>query len=171
MSKKVWLKLSLGIGIFLGISIVLLWLFIALKPKPFIRAGVKKNIPFTVLVPSDESLITLDKTSVKYDSTTKLLTYSGLINTNGAKLIFSQQPTPESFVDIPQAYEKLITSINQYSAFDSVQGKVYLTKPTELKGGTSAVMNTKGVLMFIKPTKDITEDEWKKLFNSLKIVE
>jgi len=31
------------------------------------------------------------------------------------------------------------------------------------------VMSTKGTLMFVKPERDLSDDQWRKLFNSLEI--
>jgi hypothetical protein len=90
---------------------------------------------------------------------------------SGKSLTFAEQSTPQNFVDIPQAYDKLIESLNSYSSFDSFYGKVDLTHPKELKGQQSAAMNSKGTLMFIHPTNgDLSTDQWKQLFNNLSIV-
>ena len=137
--------------------------------QQIIPTGIKKQINFLVLVPNKTAQVTIDKKSIKYDAKDKLLIYSTQM-TNGIKLTISEQATPESFTDVPQVYDKLIESLFQYSAFDSVNGKVFLTHPKELKGGQSAVMNAKGTLMFVKPSKDIDIDTWRHFFNNTDII-
>ena len=89
---------------------------------------------------------------------------------SGVKISFSEQPTPGSIVDIPQVYDKLVDSLQPYNTFDSVNGKVALTHPNNLNGGQTAVMNDKGTLIFVRPTKDLTDTEWRQVFNSLSIL-
>jgi CxxC motif-containing protein (DUF1111 family) len=45
-----------------------------------------------------------------------------------------------------------------------------LTHPKELSGGQSAVANKAGTLIFAKPSVNLTNDEWKDFFESLRIL-
>jgi hypothetical protein len=49
-------------------------------------------------------------------------------------------------------------------------GTVKLTKPTELKGGQSAISRSGGTLLFAHPERNMTDTLWKDFFNSLEIV-
>ncbi|HUD05657.1 MAG TPA: hypothetical protein VMR18_01895 [Candidatus Saccharimonadales bacterium] len=60
----------------------------------------------------------------------------------------------------------IIEKLNGYASFDSVDGTVSLTNPTEVKSET-AVMNAKGTLLFAKSNGNLSENSWKLLFNSL----
>ena len=135
-----------------------------------ILSGItKRPLTFSLFWPSTQSQITPYKQSIKYDPTNKLITYNAK-TASGAHLIITEQETPTSFNDIPQVYTQLLLSMSQYSSFDSQSGTVYLTHPKELNGGQAAVMNSKGTLIFIKPDKPMTDDNWHVLFNNLKIV-
>lgn len=154
-----------------GAVVVLVLCFSAIYVLSKHKASVAQapntaQLTFPVIQPKTTSQYKLDKTSTKYSTEDKV--YSYVVSKKGvADLTISLQPTPESFTDVPQVYEKLVEKMRQYTAFDSIQGKVYLTRPVELNGGQTAVMNAKGVLMFVKPNAELSDDEWKSFFNSL----
>jgi hypothetical protein len=85
------------------------------------------------------------------------------------KLGFTEQAEPSSFIDVPDVYTKLISKLQGYSSFTSTNGKVDLTRPVELRGQETAVMDSKGTLIFVKPDRKLTDEEWRRLFNSLQL--
>ena len=139
------------------------------KSNIIIPVVIKKQVSFVIFWPQKPASVNADKTTIKYDPANKLLTYIAH-TTDGARLIVSQQPTPDTFNDIPQYYPKFIESLQQYGTFGSLSGIVYLTHPKELKGGQTAVMNSKGTLMLIKPDKAVSDDTWRRLFNNMQII-
>jgi hypothetical protein len=104
----------------------------------------------------------VDRKTVKYDSGLKLLSFTASVG--GISTVFSEQPTPDSFNDAPQIYDKVLERMNDYSKFDVVAGTVHLTRPSDLGGKQAAVMNTKGTLLFAKPDRDLSTDQWRRLF-------
>ncbi len=140
------------------------------QSKQFVPSDIKRQVTFTLFKPASTSDIIADKSTIKYDPKIKSLSYRATQKGSFTNLTFSFQEAPEAFTDIPQAYDKFADDLHQYSSFDSIQGKVSLTKPSELQGGQSAVMNAKGTLMFIKPDKNLSDDEWKQLFSNLDVV-
>ncbi len=139
------------------------------SPSQPLPSEIKKQISIVVFYPDGKDTLLVDKKTIKYDKAAKLLSFVGSTN-NGTKLTFSQQPTPESFNDIQQAYTALLQKLGTYSSFDSINGRVTLTKPKELNGTQSASMNSKGTLVFVRPSKNMPDDEWKRVFNNLIIV-
>ena len=130
---------------------------------------ITSQINHIILYPDANSGVTVDTSSFKYDDANKLLSYSAKMG--GTAITVSEQATPESFTDIPQAYDKFVSGLGEYGSFDSSLGKVYLTHPKDLNGQQSAVMNTKGTLLFIHPTNgDLSDDQWRKIFNGLRVV-
>ena len=109
----------------------------------------------------------VDRGTVKYsvNGQDKLVTFVAHSPTNN--LSFTEQSVPDSFNDIPQLYDKIIEKLRAYSTFDSVNGTVSLTRPEELKGGQTAVMKAKGTMVFIRPDKDLSADDWRRLVNDL----
>jgi hypothetical protein len=137
--------------------------------KQIISPTLKNQLTFAFFWPSQTTSITAQKQSIKYDNSIKQISYIAQ-TVGGAHLTVSEQATPQSFTDVPQVYDKLMTSMFQYEAFDTVNGKVYLTHPKELNGGQAAVMNSKGTLLFIKPDKPLSDDTWHQVFNNLQII-
>lgn len=131
--------------------------------------GLTTELTFPVIQPKATSSFRVDQETIKYSESDKVYSYV-LNQLGGTKLTVSLQPTPEGFTDAPQVFDKLIEKLRGYSSFDSIQGKVFLTHPVELNGGQTAVMNTKGTLMFVKPEGQLTDDEWKIFFNTLEVV-
>ena len=140
------------------------------KSHQIIPGAIQNQLNFTVFWPNKSSPVQGDKSTIKYNAPEKLLTFIAH-KSDGNYITFSEQPTPESFIDVPQSYDKLIESMLQYKAFDSPDGKVYLTHPKTLNGGQTAVMNARGVLIFAKPDKDISDDAWARIFNNLKLLD
>jgi len=167
VSKKRWAIRS-GLVLF-GICAVLGITYTVMRittKSPLISPELRKQLSYGVYIPTQSGDYIIDRKSLSYSPPTQQLTYH-VKQISGVDILLSMQPTPESFTDVPQVFDELMTKLRQYSSFDSVQGKVYLTHPVELNGKQSAVLNAKGTLMFAKPNKDLTDSEWKKFFNGL----
>ena len=145
---------------------VVVMIAILLAPKSPVLPAVTKQLTSTLLLPKGQG-IQINRSSVIYDSSKKLLSYN--VAYADTKIVMSQQPTPESFTDIPQVYNKLTDSMNNYLSFDVNMGTVHLTLPKELQGKQVAVFNSKGTLLFAKPDKNLSNDEWKRFFNQLQV--
>ncbi|HSW37689.1 MAG TPA: hypothetical protein VLG37_04975 [Candidatus Saccharimonadales bacterium] len=137
------------------------------QSRSIIPKDIKKQLNIVTLLPKSDQII-VDHHSFKYDSNAKVLTF--VVSGFGIKNTISEQATPDPINDIPQYLDKLTESLHEYTSFDTAAGKVYLTRPEELKGDQSAVMNSKGVLMFAHPEKDLTDDQWRQFFNSLDVI-
>jgi hypothetical protein len=158
MNKRLWWLIS-GVVVF-GMVIIIALL---LAPKNPIPGPIRKQLTTTLLVPNGSAVV--DRLSATYNSKEKLLIYS--VAFAGTKLVVSEQPTPESFVDVPQVYLKVLEGLNNYQSFDVNVGTVHLTQPKELQGKQAAILNTKGTLMFVKPAKNLTDDQWRQYFNHI----
>ena len=137
-----------------------------LLPKPPIPGPIKQQLTSTLLVPKN-SRVAVDRQSAKYDTSLKLLTFNA--TAFGKQLVVSEEPTPDEFVDVPQAYQKVLDSMNDYSDFDTAIGSVHLARPSNLHGKQAAVLNAKGTLLFAKPAGDLSTDQWRQFFNSFDV--
>ena len=140
-----------------------------LTPKPYLKPEVAKQLSYGAFFPSGAGQAEVDRKSVTYNPANQVLTYS-VKTTDQTVVSINEQPTPPSFVDVPEAFNKLVSSLNPYSSFDTINGTVHLTMPPQLAGSQSAVLNTKGTLLFVRPAHNLSEDAWRQLFNSLQIV-
>lgn len=159
--KRLWWWL-VGIVVLIGIVIIVI---LMVAPKSPIKPSLVKQLTSTLLVPT--GVATIDASSESYDAQKKLLVYN--VSFGGTKVVISEQPTPEQFTDIPQVYTKVIQDLNNYTTFDVNVGTVYLTKPKELAGKQTAVINTKGTLLFAKPDANLTDDQWRKFFTHMSV--
>ena len=83
------------------------------------------------------------------------------------RVIFTEQSTPPIFSEVPQYLPSLLAKMNQYASFSSSSGTVYLTKPNELRGGQTAVIENGGTLLFIRPAQELSEKQWQQLCSGL----
>lgn len=169
--RRLSTPLALGLGLILGAALLTgsYFLFIYRATPNVIPTVIKKQISFVIFYPNPNPAIIVDAQSFKYDEREKLLSY--VVQYANRSVTIAEQATPQNFIDIPESYDKLIESLGEYASFDSFYDKVSLTHPKEFNGQQSAVMNSKGTLFFAHPTNgDLTEDQWKKLFNNLEVI-
>jgi hypothetical protein len=156
--------------IFLVITVtLLLGLIINGLRSSVIPSKIKNEVDYVIYYPGKNTDWAVDASTFKYDPTSKVISY--VAHYGSATITIAEQSTPQNFTDIPEAYAKLTEKLNEYSSFDSLYGKVSLTKPEEFKGDQTAVINSKGTMMFIHVTSGkISDDQWKKLFDNLYII-
>lgn len=161
--RKLIIVLTLFIVIVAGF---VLTYFKFMKHTPVISPFIKSQVSTPIFLPSQKDY-KVDPQSVTFDTREKLLTFTATNIGDGSTVVVTQQPTPDTFTDIPQYFDKLVEAMGQYKQFDSLNGKVTLTKPTELKGSQTAVLNQNGTLLFARPSRDLTDDDWRRFFNGL----
>jgi hypothetical protein len=97
---------------------------------------------------------------------------SGVFSTThymGDKTIaLKQQSTPSDFAASADYYEKLLEKLHQYQELKIGSETITLTRPSELDGSQTAVRNSHGVLLFASPNKQLSDDEWRSFFGSLR---
>ncbi len=145
-----------------------------LAPKEEIPRAVKAQLSFPLYYPKgDLTPFKVDPNSIKVipnpqDSSQKVL--SLLLVSKDNKVTISEQVTPDlvseqvgldKLASLMQAYKEIITSV----------GRVELTRPKELKGAQTAVADPNfTTLIFARPDNDLSEDEWRRIFNSFEVV-
>lgn len=135
--------------------------------QPLISDTITKQLTSSLYLVRG-SAVALDKKSIKYDNELKQLSYTTTFN--NVKIIISEQPSPEVFSDVPQYFPKWISSTGAIANFDTPNGKVYLASNPNYGVNTVAIMNSKGTLLFAKPDKNLTEDQWKQFFRNVTLV-
>ena len=133
------------------------------KPDP-VPKSIQNNVSFAIFYPQPSQQTVFKQNSFKYDKTLAQVTF--VINFDKQKITFAEQSTPDSFVNDPNLYSQFVKSLNGYTSFDSLNGRVDLVRPTELRTETG-VMNAKGTLMFAESDGNLNEDNWRLVFNSL----
>jgi hypothetical protein len=159
---RLLLTISGGVVGMLALVIVLLVL-----NKPLLPASVTKQAQFTVSYPVAQSGLQPERSTAAYSKPNAAISYDVLVN--GIKVAVSEQVTPDVFSQ-SGVYDFKIQQANGYNSFDTSAGQVDLTKPKELNGHTLAWLNNKGTLLLARAYGNLSENQWKFLFNNLKVV-
>jgi len=138
--------------------------------KPLISKDITSQVNYTLYVPPPRGAnkFLLDKTTIEYDKTERKVAMTARSADN--KITFTVQPQPDAFTDVPGFYAKLLNTLNPYKELSTSIGTVTLTRPQELNGGQTAVVNPNGTLIFAHPDKDISDQDWQEFFNNLKVI-
>jgi hypothetical protein len=157
------LLISIAITVLLGVTLH--------RPtSSMIPANIQKQLSFVLYVPDDKDAV-IERSSIHYANGDGVLSYTVGYNPAHAEITITQQATPSVFTDVPQYYPTLLDRLNQYASLGTINGTVYLTKPTELKGQQQAVLNDNGTLLFAHPgNRNLSNDDWRRFFNSLQTV-
>lgn len=118
---------------------------------------------------SEKTGYTLLPGSTQYDKSSKTILFK-LQNKNNNVLTFSQQATPESNVVSSEVFDTQLASLPQVTKFDSVNGSVAITKPTN-GGQSTAIMRSKGTIVYIYSKDQIQTEDWRILFNDLELIQ
>lgn len=134
--------------------------------QPIFSSEITSKLTSSLYVAQGDN-VTIERASIKYDKDLKQLSYVSKMQ--DISIIVSEQPSPEVFGDVPQYFDKWITSAGAITNFDTPNGKVYLASNPNYGVNTVAIMNSKGTLLFAKPSKNLSQDQWKQFFRTLKL--
>lgn len=112
----------------------------------------------------DAAKATINTKSYKFDRQNKLLSY--VATQDNHRLVFSMQPSPSEFSEAPDAYGKYLDKLNKITSFETVLGTTNIVEPDKQKG-QAAIMNAHGTLLFVHSETKLSDEQWRKLFNSL----
>lgn len=131
--------------------------------------NIKQSISYKAVYPSSKTA-TIKDNSYQYQSKDKVLSYKA--QAFGTDIVFTQQPLPDNISTGEQVYYPAL-GIHPYAQFKSKLGTVALTKFWQSSNlepkGQSAVMAAENVLLIAHPDKALSNDQWKQLFDSLKM--
>jgi hypothetical protein len=154
------------VSLLLAIIVVIIvgyFLYVISNPNP-IPKTIQNSVTFPIFYPKPSKQVAIKSSSFKYDKSKGQVTFS--VNYNKQNITFAEQSSPDSFSADPNFYQSLAQSLNSYASFDTIDGQVNLTLPSQTKDQT-AVMNAKGTLLFANSSSKLTQANWKLLFNTL----
>jgi hypothetical protein len=130
--------------------------------------NIRGVVSYKVIYPSNAKQI--DPKSFNYQTDKKTLSFK--VNTVASNVVFTEQKAPDALGSDTQAYYPAL-GIHPYAQFKTKLGQVALTKfwqSGNLKPvGQSAVLASNGTFLIAHTEKNLTNDQWKNLFHSLKI--
>jgi len=169
------LKLNLRIG--KKAVLVILVIFVTAGAVVFYELNSNKNplpqsikdqLSYKVIYPSDANKI--DISSYNYQKDKKILSFN--VKRSNNNIVFTEQPTPENLGSAQETYYPAL-GIHPYAQFKVSLGNVALTKFWQSKTlkpeGQSGVLASGGTFLVAHSDKNLTNAEWKDLFESLKI--
>jgi hypothetical protein len=160
-TKKTILIVLGAIAVVAVITAATLWY---LNRSAVVPHSIRSQANFAIFYPQPSRQITIQKKTFKYDQSLGQVSY--IVSFDGQQLTFAEQSSPDSFSADPTFYPAFIQKLDGYAAFSSVNGRVDLTRPAQVQTETG-VMNAKGTLLFAKSSGDLSENNWKLLFNAL----
>jgi hypothetical protein len=130
---------------------------------------LKDKVDFRVVYPA-ASNAQIQQTSYVYHAQQRVLNFK--VYYADTTVVFSQQPAPRNIGSDTQSYYPAL-GIHPYAQFGTDLGQVALTKfyqSGSLKPfSQTAVMVSKDTLLAASSEKTLTNEQWKKLFDELKI--
>lgn len=163
-------KKKFSIPLVIGVSVLFAALLIAgrtlLLDQPSLALSTEAD--FGIWYPNAKNVdYELRKDTVAYDESNRILSFVVESPQNG-KLTFSQQAVPEVVSGQPDLFDIQLKSLPEVGKFESLHGTVSITHPTGTSEAT-AIMRSKGTLLYVHSNKTMTTEKWRKIFNSLEI--
>ncbi len=129
---------------------------------------IKNQISYKAVYPTAKTGTV--KSGYQYQANQKTLSFT--VKSPNTKLVFTEQPAPQALGSGNQIYYQAL-GLHPYAQFQSKLGPVALVKYYQSGNlapfGQSAVLVAHGTLIFIHSEKNLTNDQWKDLINSLNI--
>jgi hypothetical protein len=164
ISKKTVI-LALAILVLAGSGIVF---YVNQNKKTPLPSDLKDHVKFKAIYPMSKNS-QVDTKSFVYQSKNKILSFD--VHFASTKIVFTEQQAPESLGSDTQAYYPAL-GIHPYAQFKTSLGQVALTKfwqSGNLKPvGQSAVLASNNTFLIAHSEKNLTNAQWKDLFESLK---
>jgi hypothetical protein len=170
MKKKIpkWINKEFVAAWASVVMLVVLVVWLWPRPSSPVPANIKHQINFRVIYPKKYPI---DTNSWKYLSSEKTLSFNAVINNNSVTI--TEQKAPLAYQNDKAAYNRFIGSLRPSANFDSPLGSVALTNFVTASDyqtvGATGILNAKGTMLLAHPTNNISEDDWRNLFNSMKV--
>lgn len=106
--------------------------------------------------------------SITAENNEQILSY--IIRTKDTTITVSQNAQPPQFAEIPEFKDQFLTNVaQQYDTVQTANGTMYLGRLTKQDNAQLAVMVERGLLVFLKPEKELDKAEWRNIGDSLEI--
>ena len=169
---KIWFfahkrLLQVGAGMIAVVLLVLLWMALHPEVSP-VPAAIKQEVNFPVIYPKGYNI---DPGGWQYIKDNKSLEFTA--KKGGDSVVFNEQAVPLAYQNDAAAYNRFIGSLRPSATFDSPLGSVslatFVTAADFQDVGQSGILNTHGTLLIAHPGSNFSDDQWRSLFNSLKV--
>ena len=129
---------------------------------------IKRQAGFSIIWPAGYQI---DANTWKYLDTEKSVQFSA--KKDGITTVFTEEATPLAYQNDVAAYNRFIGSLRPRANFDVPLGTVsisnFVTQGDYQVVGETGILNAKGTLVLAHPDTQLTDDQWRSLFESLKV--
>ena len=169
-SRREWLKENKTWLITWASIAIIFVLVVHFWPQPHspVPASIKAKANFGIIYPRDYDV---NAKSWKYVYADGSVQFS--VKKDGVETIFTEQETPLAYQNDVAAYGRFIGSLRPRANFDVRLGTVsivnFVTANKYELVGETGILNARGTLVLVHPTSKIADDEWRNLFELLKV--
>jgi hypothetical protein len=168
LTKKV--KWTLGATSVVIIALLAGYSYVTLDRGP-IPAELRKDLTFSPFVLTESSR-NIKASSYKFDlaeGRVQVLSYI-LLRADGVTITLSQYTQPPEFTEIPEYKDRFLTNAaKQYGTVQTSNGTIYLGRLIKQDNKQLAVMIERGLLLFMAPSKDLSDAEWRNIGDQLEV--
>lgn len=171
-SPNAWfMKASAGVlaGLVLVVGLFALYSQTIGSKNPAIPADLQFKAKFALFYPPKNNALKIDKKTYKYEPQDGLISFVSY-SPSKTKLTVSQQAAPAFMVAGNPAYQTLVKSLPGVKSFKTANGTVTATHTANKANPGFAFMTKDGTMMIIRPSKTVSDAEWKQIFNSFETV-
>ncbi len=163
--------LPIAIVVVLSVSGYGIYAFITHKTE-ILPASIETKLSFTPLIIKQDAK-DFTASGFKYSTVedgTQILSY--LIHTKDDLTISASEYTqPQQFTEIPEYKDRFLTNVaKQYKTVQTSNGVIYLGRQAKNSNKQLGVMLEKGLIIFLAPNKDLSDDLWRKLGDELALM-
>jgi hypothetical protein len=95
---------------------------------------------------------------------------SYVIHTKDVAVTVSEYTQPSEFSEIPEYKDRFLSNVTkQYATVQTSNGTIYLGRLSRQNNKQLAIMIEKGLLVFMSPTKDLDQAQWRNLGDQLEV--
>lgn len=157
---------SVGSFILVTIGFISCYFYLArTNPVPY---EISKKLTFSPLILPDgtKNYVATDYKFDTVEDGTKILSFLVTLKNNSVSV--SEYTQPPAFSEITDYKSQFLNNvINQYATIPTANGTIFLGRMTKQKNGQMAIMVEKGLVIFMRPEKEMSENEWRNLGDSL----
>jgi hypothetical protein len=144
-------------------------MYFVTRPTNALPSSISRQLSFSPFVLSSSGKQSASKYQLtKTENGVQSLVFH--IKVSGADVTVTQSVQPSQFVDIPNYKDQFLSNVvNQYSTVQTANGVIYLGRADKQNNHQIGVMVEKGLLVFLNPTSELSEQTWRSIGNSLTI--
>jgi hypothetical protein len=129
--------------------------------------SIKQQLNYSVLYPTG---YTIDPSSWTYLKAQQTVSFN--VKLGGNSILFTEEKVPLAYSGDAAAYNRFIGSLKPIANFNVPLGTVSLANfiTDDLRPvGATGILKAKGTFLLVHPSQNLSNNDWRQLFESLKV--